>query len=145
MGAVIWAHTSVVSGAKYSSDFEHRDFRAHWHLAFTHRWQYQGVHNNISEGKTIVWACQCADVNSRTVIYSDSLVCIGAFEKGRSSSYFLNRICQKYFAVQLARDLVFVLRYVPSPENFADGPSRGIRFPCVAPSTAQKADAGARS
>ena len=138
MGAVVWARTCVVSGAKYSSQLKHQDFRDHWNLAFTHQWQFRGVHNNISEGKTIVWACQCADVSSRTVIYSDSLVCIGAFDKGRSSSYFLNRICQKYLAVQLARDLVLVLCYVPSAENFADGPSRGLRFPCVAPSTQGK-------
>ena len=60
MGAVVWARTCVVSGAKYSSQLKHQDFRDHWNLAFTHQWQFRGVHNNISEGKTIVWACQCA-------------------------------------------------------------------------------------
>ena len=42
---------------------------------------------------------------SRVVIFTDSLVCLGAFSKGRSGSSALNRLCRKALSISIARDI----------------------------------------
>ena len=75
---------------------------------------------------------------SRVVIFTDSLVCLGAFSKGRSGSSALNRLCRKALSISIARDIKLSLFYVPSHQNYADGPSRGLSYPSVAQGTLQK-------
>jgi len=115
--------------------------RRKWALALQRRWGRQ-EHNTLTEGRTVLWAvrrCARAGVREkRCVIYTDSLVVLGAFTKGRSSSRALNRLCRCYAALCLAFRIRPILKYVPSAENLADGPSRGIRYPCVAPETKAK-------
>ena len=65
----------------------------------------------------------------------DSMVAIGCLSKGRSSVRALLRLCRQAASVGLACGLRFLLRYVPSEWNVADGPSRGLGLG-VAPETA---------
>ena len=116
--------------------------RARWQLAVQRPW-LRPAHNNIQEAKTVLWAVErCVRAGERSaicVIYTDSLVVKGAFDKGRSSSRGLNRMCRRHAALCAAFGLRVVLRYVASAANWADGPSRGLRYPCVAPETCAKA------
>ena len=124
----------------YSDEINVDDLTHRWKLVFSHRWVRES-HNNILEAKTTLWCAQLAQKNHRTVCWSDSLVTIGAFSKGRSSSFSLNRVCRMFLAVQLDRNIVLLLRYVCSGSNYADGPSRGLKFASVAVETRLKEDA----
>ena len=116
--------------------------RHRWKLAIQRTWSSE-LHNNLQEGKTVLWAVsRCARSGLRgalCVIYTDSLVVKGAFTKGRSSSVPLNRLCRRFAALCTAFRLRVILKYVPSALNWADGPSRGLKYPCVAPETQAKA------
>ena len=116
--------------------------RRKWQLAVQRTWKHD-AHNNLQEGRTVLWAvarCARAGLRERVcVVYTDSLVVLGAFTKGRSSSRSLNHLCRRYASLCLTFRLRVVLKYVPSAANWADGPSRGYRYPCVAPETAAKA------
>ena len=63
--------------------------------------------------------------NKRVLIFTDSLVTLGALSKGRSSARQLLRVCRQAAAVQLGCRIRLYLRWVPSERNLADGPSRG--------------------
>ena len=116
--------------------------RRAWKVAVNRKWA-SDAHNNVQEGKTVLWAlARCARARCRQstcVVFTDSMVVIGAFTKGRSPSRALNRLCRRYAALCVAFQIRPVLKYVPSGLNWADGPSRGFRFPCVAPETQAKA------
>ena len=60
----------------------------------------------------------------RVVILCDSLVTIGCVTKGRSSSHVLLPRLRQLASVLLASGLRLYLRWVPSAQNPADGPSR---------------------
>ena len=62
----------------------------------------------------------------RTVLLVDAQAVKGAVAKGRSSSLYLRREIMRIGALQLAGDLLLKLVYVPSEDNPADAPSRGI-------------------
>ena len=64
-------------------------------------------------------------------IFSDSATVIAAMKKGRSSSRGLNCILRKMSARGLHRKQKYCIRFVTGTENYADGPSRGLRFPSV--------------
>ena len=134
-GAVVKAN--LKAGTKFSSDVHHAEYRHLWHLVFTHRWKF-AQHNNLCEGRCILWGLQLGEPGSRVVIFTDSLVCLGAFSKGRSGSFALNRLCRKALSISIARDIKLSLFYVPSHQNYADGPSRGLLYPSVAQGTLQK-------
>ena len=55
---------------------------------------------------------------------SDNLVSCLAFEKGRSRSTALNKLCQRAAAYQLACRVQWRLRRISAERNVADGPSR---------------------
>ncbi len=55
----------------------------------------------------------------------DSLVCIGAFSKGRSSSPPVLRLCRRLGALLLATGSVVYWRWVQTYRNWSDGVSRG--------------------
>ena len=61
----------------------------------------------------------------RYLVFTDSLVCLGARGKGRSSSPPLLRLCRRLAAIRVACGIRIALRWVPSGWNVADGPSRG--------------------
>ena len=143
-GAVI--HAQHPTRPEFTDDISLGEMPRHqWKVSFRRSW-FRQEHNNYGEGRSVVWATErCARSgirDHRVVIYSDSRVVIGAFSKGRSSSRTLNSICRKQCAVQLLYGLRVYLRWVASEDNWADGPSRGLPYPCVAPETARKAGAG---
>ena len=150
-GAVVWAPLSY--GEKYSTDVQLINYpQPKWKLGPLGKWQ-RNEHNNLTEARTNLWALQHAGRSEvqraqrenniarrrRVVVFTDSLVALGSFTKGRSSSRSLNRYCRKQASLAALLGVVPVLRYVATDQNLADGPSRGIRFPCVHSETAQKA------
>ena len=64
----------------------------------------------------------------RVLIFTDSLVVLGAFAKGRSSSWRINRHCLRAAAIALFWGTRFYFRYINTRVNPADGPSRGRRI-----------------
>ena len=89
------------------------------------------AHINVLEGEAFVlflrWLLRTKSHHSaRVVVLLDSAVLLGAAAKGRSSSQ-LNRLLRKVAALTLAGSLQAHLIFVPSSENPADSPSRGMR------------------
>ena len=76
---------------------------------------------------------RCRRTSRAFTIFSDSSAVIGAMKKGRSSSRKLNRFLRQFCARALHRKQRFDMRFVPGIENYADGPSRGLRYPAVPP------------
>ena len=64
---------------------------------------------------------------SRLVVLIDAKAVLGAATKGRSSSPSLLRIMRSAASHILATNMLIRLVYVPSEDNPADAPSRGIR------------------
>jgi len=62
---------------------------------------------------------------SRFLVLMDSMGSIGCHEKGRSGSFPMLLQCRRLAAAALALGIRFILRWVPTHWNFADGPSRG--------------------
>ena len=62
----------------------------------------------------------------RTVLLVDAQAVRGAVAKGRSSAPCLRREVTRIAALQLAGDILLKLVYVPSEDNPADAPSRGV-------------------
>ena len=135
-GAVIKA--DVEQEFSFSSSILHADFVGKWRLIIQYRWRVY-THNNVTEGFCILWAARCSPKNTKTVVFTDSMVMIGAYNKGRSSSWGINRLCQKYCVICVVNGIILKLKYVESACNFADGPSRGELYPCVAQATLRKA------
>ena len=139
MGAVV---ACQVSPAPVHTEDVDPPPRRRWKMAVQRSWRRQ-EHNNLLEGHTVLWAvARCARAGVREqlcVVFTDSQVVQGAFTKGRSPSPALNRLCRRHAALCLAFGLRVVLKYVPSECNWADGPSRGLSYPCVAPETLAKA------
>ena len=77
--------------------------------------------NHINVLKTLV---QIVPMNSRVVVFQDSLVTLGSHAKGRSSSRALNRILKKSMAVQLAKNVFASGFHCPTWALRADDPSR---------------------
>ena len=67
-------------------------------------------------------------VPSRFVLGSDSRVCIGAWVKGRSSSFLLNGILRKTIGWQVLSGHTIHLIWLPTKENPSDDPSRFARL-----------------
>lgn len=83
----------------------------------------------------------------RMVLLVDAQAVLGAVAKGRSSSPSLRREIMRIAALQLAGDVLLKLVYVPSEDNPADAPSRGVvrrlraRKTCIAKTKRQVATA----
>eukprot|EP00971_Amphidinium_carterae_P168336 3335613-Amphidinium_carterae.1 len=70
-----------------------------------------------------------SNFNKRVLVVSDSIAACAAISKGRSATHPLLGICPQLAALSLGCKLSVQMRWVPSEANFADGPSRGLRFP----------------
>ena len=117
--------------------------RRAWRLGPVMTWR-ESEHNNVGEMRIAVCAIERAARSPacrgcRILLLSDSMVSIGALAKGRSSSRPILRLCRRALAVVVAARLRVACRYVPTWLNAADGPSRGIRRPCVHSETIAKA------
>ena len=100
-----------------------------WSLLFKGTFA-QEEHNNILELRGVVAVLRHLNRSSRVwssrvLVFTDSLVSLGALAKGRSSARQILRMCRAAAAVELACEIKLILRWVPSELNFADGPSRG--------------------
>jgi len=140
-GAVCYAEAR--GPVEFTGDITLGDFpRRKWKVAFAHSWK-KSEHNNVGEARAAVWATRrlghAGVRDRRCVVWSDSQVVIGALTKGRSASRALNALCRRQCAMCLLFGLRVQHRYVSSGENYADGPSRGSRYPGVAAETKVKA------
>ena len=87
---------------------------------------------------------------TRMVLLVDAQAVLGAVSKGRSSSGTLRREIMRIAALQLVGGLLLKLVYVPSEDNPADAPSRGVvrrwrpRRNCIARSKKQVLVASAK-
>ena len=103
-----------------------------WHLLFRSDWQRQ-EHQNALELRTLInlgrhlgrarpaWG-------KKYLVMTDSLVCLGALAKGRSSSPALLRLLRRWASLRFGVGISFALRWVPSGRNVADGPSRRAKL-----------------
>jgi hypothetical protein len=150
-GAVV---LTSLKGEKYSTDVDLENYpRSAWKMGPCATWT-KVEHNNLTEARCNIWALQHAARSEagratrakgssrplRVIVYTDSLVALGSFMKGRSSSRALNRYCRRQAALAALFGIVPLLRYVPTDRNLADGPSRGLCFPCVHVDTVKKAE-----
>ena len=100
-----------------------------WRLLFKSQWKFE-EHQNVLEMRALVMlarhlARSARSWDQRYLVFTDSLVCLGALGKGRSSSPALLRLCRKFAAVRIGCGIRLLLRWVPTAWNVADGPSRG--------------------
>jgi len=98
-----------------------------WETAFCHKWRRSQHINSLECNAAVLaieWAVSHPITGHRAILLSDSLVTIGALQKGRSSSVELALPCRRFAAVVMAHDLQPILIHIPSELNPADGPSR---------------------
>ena len=69
----------------------------------------------------------------RLIVFLDSSVCVGAFAKGRSSSFRLNGIIRALSGHLILAGIELVVIWVSSGANPADHPSRGRPLPPPSP------------
>lgn len=103
-----------------------------WKTCISHKWKYF-QHINLLEARalfeSVLWYSRSTkNLGTRMVLFSDSMVVLGALLKGRSSSLRLLHIVRRISAVLLASDIFPVWFWTPTSINPADGPSRGIKF-----------------
>ena len=98
-------------------------------LLWAKRWRDSGQHINLKEALVALSSLKrtgrvASLVHSLKLTLCDNLAVVLAFEKGRSSSPGLNRLCRVAAAFQLGLDIQWRLRHVESSRNVADEPSR---------------------
>ena len=101
-----------------------------WHVLFAGRWS-QHEHNNVLELRTVVSVLRHLSRTSqswghRVMIFTDSMVSLGALQKGRSSAKDILHLCRVGAIIQMVSQIRGYFRWVPSEHNLADGPSRGL-------------------
>ena len=106
--------------------------RTGWRLLFQSVWKRQ-EHQNVLEARTLMNLARHLARSSkrwrrRYLVFTDSLVSLGAFGKGRSSSPALLRLCRRWATVRMVLDIRISLRWAPTDRNLADGPSRRAKI-----------------
>jgi len=97
---------------------------------FAGRWKDE-EHINVLEMRALIAAARHlgrsrGNWDRKFLIFTDSMVCLGALGKGRSSSPVLLRLCRRWMLFRAVFGMRFFLRHVPTHLNMADGPSRGV-------------------
>ena len=112
------------------------DIPDRWTLLVARAWKHTAEHINIKEARVCLMGlrrlCRSTqNMGTNALSISDNLVSCLVFEKGRSSSKALNRLCRRAAAYQLGCRIQWRLRHIPTGRNIADGPSRlwGPDFP----------------
>ena len=100
-----------------------------WQLVTAGPWKHIHEHINIKEGRVLLMGLRRLarsrhNLGTTALSISDNLVSVLAFEKGRSGSRALNRLCRRAAAYQLACRIQWRLRHIPTGRNVSDGPSR---------------------
>jgi uncharacterized membrane protein len=90
------------------------------------------AHSGALEATAVVlllrWLLRSKDKHAhRVVALVDAQAVLGAAAKGRTSAATLKREIRKIAALTLAGDFLMRYVYVPSEDNPADAPSRGVR------------------
>ena len=96
------------------------------------KWRNQDESINLKEARVCLSSLKRAgrvasQVGARKLTLCDNLSAVLAFEKGRSSSGAINRVCKTAAAIQAATQIRWRVRHVETKRNQADGPSRGVR------------------
>ena len=102
-----------------------------WRVTIKGLWDRE-EHINVLEMRTLVAAARHLSRSQknwgkRYLIFTDSLVSLGALSKGRSSSPVMLRLCRRWLISRLVFRIRIALRHVPTDFNHADGPSRGSK------------------
>jgi len=100
-----------------------------WRTAVAERWRFRGDHITLLEARAVLtglkWVSRQPSLHhGRLPVFVDSQACLGAFAKGRSSSWKLNRILRRTAAYICATDLRISWLWIPTADNPADKPSR---------------------
>ena len=100
-----------------------------WKTLYEGRWAWPEEHINIKEGRASVMLLRrhtrsVRNHRTRLLQFSDNLVSVCAFEKGRGKSWPLNTLCRRSAAYQLAASVQWRLRHLVSARNPADAGSR---------------------
>lgn len=100
-----------------------------WRIVTGWRWKGSAEHINVLELRAVLCALRwrilrCQARNQRMVHLTDSLVCLRALARGRTSSRKLRRTLSRISALLLLSNNVGVWAYVHTSLNPADAPSR---------------------
>jgi site-specific DNA-cytosine methylase len=103
-------------------------WRWQWHVGLAYRFRH-AEHINCLELRAILatfeWRCRSSAFSRcRALHLTDSVVSLSVAVKGRSSSRSLNKLLQRFCALQCAAGVYPVLGWVASEDNPADAPSR---------------------
>ena len=98
-------------------------------LLWAKRWRDSSAHINLKEALVALSSLKrtgrvASLVGKTKITLCDNLAVVLCFEKGRSSSPSLNRLCRIAAAFQCGLGIFWRLRHIESPRNIADGPSR---------------------
>ena len=114
-------------------------------LPWTVRAQYRFrhiSHINLQEARALVREIREESRRNRTpirqVILTDSMVCLGAVSKGRSSSFRLNGVLRCLLPYLISGRITIALIWIPTDMNPSDDPSRKCAAPCSRWSTSRR-------
>ena len=98
----------------------------------------QTSHINLQEARAlkrevVKLASSPSNINTIQLCLNDSRVCVGAFAKGRSSSFKLNGILRSMLPFLIFSGVTLGLLWVETASNIADYPSRFVVLPPPAP------------
>ena len=100
-----------------------------WRVTRSHTFR-ETAHVNLQETNELIGAfrdmCDKVETPSRFVVGSDSRVCIGAWTKGRSSSFQLNGLLRRTLGYHVMSGHSVHLIWLPTDVNPADDPSRFV-------------------
>ena len=127
-GADVRIVSGDVLGNKTPSHASVRAWCWQWQHLFKVKWLHPS-HINFLEMKmilnTLLWKCRDpSKVNRKWLHVEDSMVCLYALTKGRTSSHLLQPLAKKIGAIQFAMGSVLLHAHVGSAENPTDAASR---------------------
>lgn len=98
-----------------------------WKVVFVHKWKREEHINALEIAAatlSLSYVIRSGMRNSHLILLTDSLVVLGALNKGRSSSVPLLLRCRQIAAMLIAQNIPLSVLHVPSKYNPADAPSR---------------------
>lgn len=103
--------------------------RERFTLLWRKRWRSGNEHINIKEGRVALSSLRrSARVTSLhrklKVTLTDNMAALSAFERGRSSSFAMNKLCREASSLQFVSSIRWRLRHVETDRNPADRDSR---------------------
>ena len=103
-----------------------------WRLLFVGTW-VRDEHINILEARVLVnlarhLARSSSQQNLKTLVFTDSMVALGLFSKGRSSVKPLLRLARKMCVLRMFSGIKLLYRHIETLRNMADGPTRNQKI-----------------